>query len=158
MSVEAETAGTADAEDVLGRIQRRLSALEDDAANKQVEELLGIIADLTIECKRLDAKNRQYERRLSNLEALEGVTGDELDLSDLTKLDKRDKDVLRAIVADGTDRVSLSEFRRLYRQYTDVRASETMADRIRYLVSEGPFERIGTKRVWEFTGDFDLSE
>lgn len=65
--------------------------------------------------------------------------------------DYRDQAVLDAIEAQDCERVSLSDLQKAYQQLTDVRARETMRERIKFLVENGPFDEIGTQ-TWEYTG------
>ena len=74
-----------------------------------------------------------------------------LELDDApTNWDHRDREVLDVLAHENPDTVSLAQFRRLYRQCTDVRREDTMRDRIQHLTTEGPFEYDG-HQSWAYT-------
>ncbi|MFC7216540.1 hypothetical protein ACFQO4_20990 [Saliphagus sp. GCM10025334] len=153
MSANSEPSGASVECRPLPGIRSRLSELEEEAANEQVETLLGVIDELVGEVRRLDARNRNMKSRLEKLEAVNGLDGDEWDVTETSKMGYRDKAVLRAIVASGDTWFSLKALQRLYRQHTDVRDSETLRKRIKHLTTEGPFE--SDRSGWEFTGNTD---
>lgn len=66
--------------------------------------------------------------------------------------DHRDRQVLAALREQNPDPVSLTQLRNLYRKKTDVRRSDTLAKRTRFLTSEGPFERVAFQK-WRFGED-----
>lgn len=66
--------------------------------------------------------------------------------------DHRDQAVLDILEQKNPDRVSLQQLRSLYRKATDVRQSETLKERIRFLTTEGPFEHAGGQ-TWTYSGD-----
>ncbi|EMA45909.1 hypothetical protein [Halobiforma nitratireducens] len=128
-----------------------IDALEADAQNPQVDRLVSVLKLLQAEIGRLEARNRKLEDRLSRLEAVNGLDGTEIDLSDANELDHRDEKVVKAIVADGGTMFSVRDLQRFYREHTDVRAKETLKDRIQYLTSTGLFERDSGSK-WRFVG------
>ncbi|WP_254611868.1 hypothetical protein [Haloterrigena gelatinilytica] len=104
---------------------------------------------------RLEARNRQLNSRLSKLEAVNGLSGDEIDLSDTSATDHRDKKVMKALVADGRERVTIDDLRELYRGHTDIRSAETLKDRIKTLTATDHFELVNRglrTTTWRFTG------
>lgn len=136
-------------------IRTGIDTIHEDAPNEQVEQLADLLSTMHSELCRLEAKNRQLETRLEKLETVNGLDGEESTLSEVSRLDHRDEKVVKAIVADGRERVSLKELRELYRNHTDIRAEETLRERTRDLTKRGPFEheqRGLNSSVWRFTG------
>ncbi|NUC74969.1 hypothetical protein HTZ84_22145 [Haloterrigena sp. SYSU A558-1] len=144
------------------RIERRqrdifesVEELADDPANEQVQLLADVLREMHTELCRLEARNRQLNSRLSKLEAVNGLSGDEIDLSDTSATDHRDKKVMKALVADGRERVTIDDLRELYRGHTDIRSAETLKDRIKTLTATDHFELVNRglrTTTWRFTG------
>ncbi|ELY86451.1 hypothetical protein [Natrialba taiwanensis] len=142
-------------------ISEAIDDLENTAPNEQVEALAELLRQMDIELKRLEARNRQLTSRLKKVEAVNGLTGIELTFSDTSTLDHRDEKVVKAIVADELETVTLADLQELYRNHTDIRDRETLRSRIKDLTRRGPFEheRLGMQTsVWRFTGLTDSSE
>lgn len=146
-------------EDRIERRQRDISEtiteLEETATNEQVEALADLLRLMDTELKRLEARNRLLTNRLQRVEAVNGLSGDEIDLSDASTLDHRDEKVVKAIVAGGRELLSLEDLRELYRSHTDVRSTETLKSRTKALTATDLFDhkRRGMRTaVWRFTG------
>ncbi|APX98587.1 hypothetical protein [Natronorubrum daqingense] len=147
------------------RIERRqrdisetITELEEVAMNEQVEALADLLRLMDTELKRLEARNRLLTNRLQKVEVVNGLSGDEIDLGDVSALDHRDQKVVKAIVADGRELLSLGDLRELYRNHTDVRSSETLKGRTKALTSSNLFERERSgphTSAWRFTGPSD---
>ncbi|WP_247005120.1 DUF1664 domain-containing protein [Halosolutus gelatinilyticus] len=133
MAVDSEDApsGESSAESIrsseIERVDRKqedmyetLRSIRDGAANEQVEELADLLETMVSELCRLEARNRLLTTRLHRVETINGLSGDEIDLSDASTLDHRDEKVVKAIVADGRKRLTLSDLHELYRGHTDV--------------------------------------
>ncbi|WP_226043319.1 hypothetical protein [Natrinema sp. DC36] len=168
MSAQSEQATNSDSGGDTERLSRReriesrqrdisdgITDLENDAANEQVEALVGLLRQMDTELKRLEARNRQLTTRLKKVEAVNGLSGGEIDLGDVSALDHRDEKVVKAIVADGVNVVSLDDLRELYRGHTDVRDPETLKDRIKTLTATDLF-KLKThglhSNTWRFVG------
>lgn len=144
------------------RIERRqrdisesVDELASDPANEQVALLADVLDQMHTELCRLEARNRQLHSRLQKLEAVNGLSGDEVDLSDASVTDHRDKKVMKALVADDRELVTIDDLRELYRGHTDVRSDETLKDRIKTLTATEHFElenRGLRSTTWRFTG------
>lgn len=63
--------------------------------------------------------------------------------------DHRDRSVVAAL--DEGQVVGAKQLRALYRRETDVRANATLRNRVKDLVTDGPFERVDGRR-WRYTG------
>lgn len=138
----------------------RINDLREDAANEQVETLAELLQVMASELCRLEARNRQLTSRLETVETVNGLAGDEIDLSDVSALDHRDKKVVKAIVTDGRELVSLEDLRKLYRGHTDVRSKETLRKRTKALTATDLFERERSglhTTVWRFVGSNHVS-
>lgn len=64
--------------------------------------------------------------------------------------DHRDRAVMEALDDADAEEVTLTDLRHTYRTTTDVRAPETLSERVRHLVERGPFERVEFQ-TWRYT-------
>lgn len=133
----------------LDDVAATLDELETEAANEQVEALLGVVRSLYENQQTIASNQREINERVERLELLATSFGtiDEIEGVE----DQRDKAVLKAIQARDQEEFSLRDFRQLYKAHTDVRKDETLRDRIRNLTQNGPFETCGRQK-WLYVG------
>lgn len=135
-----------DSEDLLCRI----SELQAEAPNEQVEQLLLVIEELGKRTSRLEERNERLNRRIRSLEKFTGLH-DEIDVESIMapKFDHRDKAVLQSLKGRNPEQVTLRDLQDLYKKRTDVRGQDTLRERVKLLIEHGPFE--GKRSPWEFT-------
>jgi hypothetical protein len=100
--------------------------------------------DPQLELAELRKRVTELEERIEQLE--DGST------PSAPGVDPRDAAVIRDL--EPGDTIGLSQLRQRYRTRTDVRSSNTLTERIRTLVTDGPFESAGLQ-VWRYTGGAD---
>lgn len=99
----------------------------------------------------------QQRDRLADLEArierIESVLGlDDLQPVSDQHFDERDARVLAALQECDPEKVHVTDLRTLYKRKTDIRRRETLSERVKTLVTHGPFEDCGRQK-WRYVGD-----
>jgi hypothetical protein len=98
--------------------------------------------------QRVEQLTERVEALEEKLEAATGTTSTP-SFGGPAGLDARDSAVVDAL--DAGDVLGLKTFRRLYRDRTDIRQSDTVAERVRNLTQTEFFEEAGHSR-WRYVG------
>lgn len=104
----------------------------------------------------IDALRERIDRLEDELERLTTDAGDGTDASTTedprewldVPADHRDAAVVEMLTPGET--YAIRDLRSAYSRETDIRASETLADRVRTLVDAAAFERVGRSRRWRY--------
>ncbi|WP_455448134.1 hypothetical protein [Natrinema thermotolerans] len=128
-----------------------ISELESDATNEQVGRLTDVLEFMSMELRRLEARNRKLTSMVNDLERRVpegGITAD----STTGGTNPRDQAVLDVLAERGRCKIEVSELKQLYRRHTDIKNARTLDDRVRHLTEDGPFEFV-SPALWEYVPD-----
>lgn len=93
---------------------------------------------------------QELEERLSRVEEALGID-DAADAIGQQQFDERDARVLRVLKECEPETVTVAKLHELYKRKTDIRQKETLRDRTRTLVEQGPFEKEAYQK-YRYTG------
>lgn len=137
---------------------------EQDDPDDVVVALVDELRTAREERAELQARGRHHDQRLADhhdrLGRLESTV--DIDIGDLeagipASFDARDRRVLRVLENNQREEVTSGQLGTLYERQTDVRSNNTKRNRVKRLVEDGPFEKIGTGR-WRYLGFGDLAD
>ncbi|PCR88670.1 hypothetical protein CP557_21820 [Natrinema ejinorense] len=138
-------------DDRQSEISSAIADLEAEAANEQVEQLVAVLDSMSMELRRLEARNRKLTRKLADLDRRVPDGGIKAD-SSTGGTSPRDQAVLDVLAERGPCKIEVSELKQLYRRHTDIKNSRTLDDRVKHLTRDGPFEFV-SPALWEYVPD-----